>query len=113
MVKTVEVKKTVVARDVFNKVIDSSFTFFVDPVTVTADRTVEDFFNDYEALYYEIPVEGDVNSHSFLVRKSSELTSVDSSLFDVQPLLDEITSLREELLTANQRIIELETENND
>lgn len=113
MAELVEVKKTVVSKDAFGRVIDNSFTSFVDPVTIQEDRTVEDFFNDYEALYYEIPIEGDVNSHSYLIRKSSELISVSEPTLDIQPLLDEIASLREELLVANERILELEVEKNE
>lgn len=108
MNEKIELKKTVFPRNEFEKLIDTSFTTFVD-LPLESDPTVEDFFLDYEELYFDIPVTGEVNSHEYLIKRSKELVSFDEDTLDIQPLLDEISSLREQLLTANQTILELQT----
>ena len=90
-------------------VLDRSFSQFGQQEPVT-EKTVEQFFIDYEDLYYQIPVEGDINSHEYLIRKSSELVNIESTLQDIQPLLDEITLLRSQSVADQQTIIDLRTQ---
>lgn len=73
----------------------------------TQSRTLEDFFQDYEDLFYEIPATGSLNSHQYLVEKSSLLYKTDQILQDIQPLLDEITLLRSQSVTDQQTILDL------
>lgn len=54
-------------------------------------------------------MEGENNSHEYLVRKSSELINFEANTEEIQPLLDEIAQLRQQLLSANQQILDLET----
>jgi len=107
MAEKIELKKTVFPRNEFQKVINTSFTTFVEPVEDT-ELSVDDFFIEYERLYFEIPVTGEVNSHEYLIRRSRELVDFEEDTVDIQPLLEEIASLREQLLTANQTILELQ-----
>ena len=98
---------------VYNKaeadfVLDRSFSQFGQPEPVT-EKTVEQFFVDYEDLFYQIPVEGNINSHEYLIRKSSELYHLEDGLTDIQPLLDEITLLRSQSVADQQTIIDLKT----
>jgi hypothetical protein len=105
----IKVKKTVYSKDDFEKAVDRSFTSFVED-TIEEDRdTGEELFRLYEKLYYEIPIEGSLNSHEYIVKKSSILANIEKDLSDIQPLLDEITQLREQLLLANQLLIEAQT----
>lgn len=90
-------------------VLDRSFSQFGQQEPVT-EKTVEQFFVDYEDLYYQIPVEGEINSHEYLIRKSSELYKIDNSFGDIQPLLDEITMLRSQSIADQQTIIDLRTQ---
>ena len=53
-------------------------------------------------------MEGENNSHQFLLKKSSELTKLEQTSEDIQPLLTEIAQLRQQLLDANKQIFELE-----
>ena len=109
MSKTISTNKTVYNKEQFDKTIDRSFKSFVtipDPVT---EVSIEEFFDIYETLYYTIPPEGDENSHTYLIQKSSELVDFDKDTEDIQPLLDEITQLRQQLLDANTQIIELQS----
>ena len=75
-----------------------------------AKEIVEQFFEDYEDLYLDIPLEGEGTSHKYLIERSSELVEVQEALLDIQPLLDEIAELRDQLLEANKKVVDLEIE---
>ena len=107
MVERVDIAKTVVDKDSLNRVLDTSFkSFGAPPVTVDTDTTGE-LFRLYLKLYSWIPVFGIINSHEYLVKESSKLYIESVNTVEIQPLLDEIASLRTQLLQANQQILEL------
>lgn len=106
MAKNVNIKKTVYEKDNFDKVVDRSFKTFAQPLPVESERTLEEFFDDYERLYYEMPVEGESKSHRYLINRSSELVDFEKDTQDIQPLLDEIAQLREQILTYQEQLIE-------
>ena len=98
--------RVVFNKDAYEKTIDTSFSQVTPPAPPVEDTmTVEEFFNMYNILFYDIPVEGDINSHAYLVRTSGDYIGTEAISEDVQLLLDEITSLREQLLAANQQIL--------
>lgn len=109
MANDIQIVKTVFSAVEFNKIIDTSFKTFTQPVPEEDLDTPEELFRLYDKLYYSIDVTGDTNSHEYLVNKSSELTNFDAVTEDIQPLLDEIAQLREENLDLNQQILTLET----
>lgn|SRR5574344_1444 len=90
-------------------VVDRSFKEFGQTVSVEK-KSVEQFFADYEDLYFQIPVEGTTGSHQYLVEKSSELYSIENPAVDIQPLLDEITTLRSQSVVDQQTILDLRTQ---
>lgn len=90
-------------------IVDRTFSQFGQQEEVS-EKTVEQFFIDYENLFYQIPVEGEINSHEYLIRKSSELYHLDTSYENIQPLLDEITLLRSQSVVYQQTIIDLQTQ---
>jgi hypothetical protein len=93
-------------KEAYEKTIDTSFSQVTPPAPPVEDTmTVEEFFNMYNALFYDIPVEGNINSHAYLVKTSGDYIGTEAISEDVQLLLDEITSLREQLLAANQQIL--------
>ena len=98
----IRVKKTVLDKDEFEKVVDTSFKTFVTASAVQDNDTVEEFFRLYNKLYYEIPIDDDTDSHKFLIQESSKLVDLEKDLTEIQPLLDEISYLREQLLLATQ-----------
>jgi hypothetical protein len=104
----VDLRKTVYNKDQFSRVVGGrEFTTF--GVQAAADIfTIEDFFNEYENLFLSIPINGANNSHEYLVRKSGELVGFQRTTEDIQPLLDEIASLRDQLLTLQQENIDLQ-----
>jgi len=109
MANDINIQKTVFNATEFNKVVDTTFRTFTQPVTAEDLDTPDELFRLYEKLYYVINIKGDTNSHEYLIKKSSELISFDKVTEDIQPLLDEISQLRQENLSLNQQILTLET----
>ena len=109
MANDIQLQKTVFGKVDFSKVVDTSFKTFTQPIPEEDLDTPEELFRLYDKLYYSIDLEGDTESHRYLVNKSSELLNFDATTEDIQPLLDEIAQLREENLALNQQVITLET----
>jgi hypothetical protein len=106
----------VFSRQVFNKqsfnnTVDTEFSQLVE----TPDETffdvnlgnVEDFFTLYQNLFFNIPKEGEVNSHEFLIKQSSDYIGFEEVNQTIQALLDEITELREENLEIRKQNLDL------
>jgi len=103
--KVISLKSTVIERPSFQKVVNTSITSFIDQVTTLEQISVEEFFTEYERLYFDIPASGDTQSHEYLIKRSKELFEEDN-LQDIQPLLDEIASLREQILELTAQSLE-------
>lgn len=110
MDRKVDIKKTVFDRDGYKKTIDRNFKFYKEPEPLIDPDTVEELFRLYDKLYMLIPIEGQNISHQYLVERSSELYQIDSQLENIQPLLDEVASLRGQILEGNRQILALETQ---
>jgi hypothetical protein len=108
MANDVKIKKTVFSTSQFLKVVDTSFKTFTQPTTAEDTDTPEELFRLYDKLYYVIDVEGETDSHEYLVRRSSELISFDKTTEEIQPLLDEISQLRQQNLALNQQLLDLQ-----
>jgi hypothetical protein len=94
----IKVDKTILGKN--NSVLDTNFSFF-SKLTPTPSFTIEDFFQLYEELFYQIPKEGEVESHRYILTKEAEYLGVQlADDVDIQALLNEITSLRQQLLDA-------------
>ena len=109
MANDIQLQKTVFGKVDFTKVVDTTFRTFTQPVPEEDPDTPEELFRLYDKLYYSIDLEGETESHRYLVNKSSELLNFDAVTEDIQPLLDEIAQLREENLALSQQILSLET----
>lgn len=109
MAENVNLRNTVQNKEDLSKVVSSAFTTFTQPTPEENNDTVEELFRLYDELYLEIPLEGP-RSHTYLIEESSKLVDVADQTLDIQPLLDEISDLRERLLLANEQIFDLETQ---
>jgi hypothetical protein len=78
----------------------------------TQTLSVNEFFTAYENLFYQIPKLGEINSHEYLVKKSSEYIGAVSTNNEVQALLQEITQLRQENLDLQKTILTISTPTN-
>lgn len=111
MENTVDFVPKVYKRKDVQSVLDRAFREFGQIEEEQDSKTgIEQFFRSYEDLYYLIPATGSVNSHQYLVEKSSELYTPEQAAVDIQPLLDEITLLRSQSVSDQQTIISLQTE---
>jgi len=105
----IPVQKTVFNKDTYCRVVNTQFSQLLNQWATedTLSFTVDDFFQLYEELFYQIPKEGDTNSHQFILRKEADYLGVSISQDDIQALLNEITSLRQQVLESQQIINDL------
>jgi len=104
----IPVQKTVFNKDSFGRLINTQFSQLLNQtVEETNTFTVDDFFQLYEDLFYQIPKEGDTNSHRYILQREADYLGVSISQDDIQALLNEITSLRQQVLESQQTINEL------
>jgi hypothetical protein len=69
----VKTQKLIYSNEI-TKVTNTTFDVYtppVDNIPVETIPTVDEFFNNYDVLFYEIPKTGD-NSHETLINRSSE-----------------------------------------
>ena len=99
-------------KTAFNNTVDTNFSqldqeapdlSFFDPNLAT----IEDFFNIYQNLFYQIPKFGDILSHQYLVVESTAYTNFIENQQQIDALLEEITDLREENLQLQLDIQQL------
>lgn len=105
----ISLDKSVFSKKDFEKLVDTKFKQLInEDVNVEDTFTLDDFFQLYEEIFYQIPKEGDTNSHRYIINKESEYLGVNiNDQTNIQALLDEITSLRNELLDANKTLLDL------
>ena len=107
----INLNKNVFNKADFLKTVDTSFTQLVPPTPVEIPvMNVDEFFAEYDRLFYEIPKEGATNSHTYLVETSGEYINYEKINAEIQALLDEIVSLRQELLDLNNDKLDLQLE---
>jgi hypothetical protein len=109
MSEEINLYKEVYGQNTYKRVVDTQFTQLVQPTTdqVEEDATVERFFELYEQLFFQIPLTGEINSHEYLVNRSSEYLGGSVITDNEKALIQEINSLRQQLLEANTNLIEI------
>ena len=77
----------------------------VSPTSIPS-ISVAEFFTNYQEIFYQIPKFGELNSHEYLIKTSTDYIGT-SAITDttVQALIDEITQLRQENLDLQQQLI--------
>jgi len=104
MSQKVDLIKEVYGRNTYPRVVDTSFSELYIPVTgstISQQVTVEAFFDLYNQLFFQIPATGQVNSHEYLVARSTEYLGGTVLTDSEKAYIDEINSLRQQLLEAN------------
>lgn len=112
MKEEINFRKTVKNKIAFEKVLDTSFKEFgvqSTNETIEEQPTVNNFFEMYNDIFYDIPEEGVVNSHEFLIKKSSEYIGFSENNEIIEALQNEIANLRTELLETQKELINLPT----
>jgi hypothetical protein len=101
--------KTAFKKEAYINTVDTSFAQVSTPPPPLEDTiTVSEFFDLYDAIFYDIPSNGPTNSHEYLVKTSGEYINFEQNDEDIQALLDEITTLRQENLDLTQQVINLQ-----
>lgn len=95
-------------KNKFSKVIDTEFRELNSPQNIPSEVTIEDFFALYDQLFNQIPIEGDINSHRYILNREANYLGIHfADDVDVQALLQEITDLRQQLInleSVNSRL---------
>lgn len=97
----------------YTQVINTEFTELgvTASIEVTQSISIGEFFNNYQEIFFRIPKFGELNSHEYLVKTSGEYIEFTTSDENIQPLIEEISQLRQQNLELNQRIIDLQLQN--
>lgn len=102
------INKTLLNKRDYQKTINTQFTELVPPPPeVVVEPTVDDFFQLYDTLFFDIPKNGDTNSHEYLVKRSGEYIGEQALSDEFLALVEEVTDLRQQLLDARREIAEL------
>jgi hypothetical protein len=102
--------KSVFNKGDFDKLINKNFNQLINTLDnqENISFTLDDFFQIYENLFIQIPKEGDINSHRYIMNRAAEYLGVKlADETDIQALLNEITTLRNDLLVSNKTLAEL------
>jgi len=100
----VKIQKTIYSLNQFNNVVDTSFSqLLTTPLETkaTPDLSINEFFSQYNTLFFEIPLSGSDNSHLGLSSRSLEYLGL--SLEDLQ---NEIDYLRQENIELKNQILQ-------
>ena len=107
MAENINLNKEVFNKRDYTKTISTTFTQLdVKTVQEQIDEqpTVQEFFNLYNELFYEINELGETNSHEYLIKTSSQYIDFSKNDELVEALQREIAQLREELLETQQQL---------
>tara|TARA_R100001015_G_C4616066_1_gene172137 strand:+ start:413 stop:748 length:336 start_codon:yes stop_codon:yes gene_type:complete len=105
MARDINFNKEVFSKVDYEKTINTKFSQIGDKTTqeeIEEEPTVLEFFKMYNELFYEIPEKGPSNSHEYLIKTSSEYIKTEVNNELIEALQNEIASLREDLLKAQQ-----------
>lgn len=103
----IKLNKEVFTKRDYVKTIDTSFKELGTQSTqeqINEQPTIQEFFNLYEELFYEIDEVGATNSHEYLIKTSSEYINFSDNDELIEALQREIADLRQELLETQQQI---------
>jgi flagellar biosynthesis/type III secretory pathway chaperone len=109
MSEQVTIQKTIYSLNSFNNVVDTNFSQLAktsSPVTniTTLDKTVSQFFQEYDSLFFDIPPSGSNESHLGLATRSLEYLglSLDSLQNEINDLREENVNLKNQILLTSQ-----------
>jgi predicted nucleic acid-binding Zn-ribbon protein len=112
MNQRINLNRKVYKKSDYLKTIDTSFNELIPPSPITEENiiTVEQFFEYYNQLFFDIPKTG-INSHNTLIQQSSEYVGDEQTNEEIDALVQEINSLRDQLLQSQTDLTELQQAN--
>lgn len=99
----IDLIKKVYSKTEYPKIIDTNFNELGNisiNEQLEAEVSVEEFFQLYTKLFYEIPSYGGVRSHEYLITTSAEYIDFEPNNDIIVALQKEIAQLRKELLQS-------------
>ena len=105
----VNLRKQVYAKSAVDNVINTEFTQLTPPSVVVEEiqpPNIEEFFIQYNTLFFNIPKFGPTNSHEYLVKTSGEYINATQTNETIQALIEEITQLRQENIDLQRQQIQ-------
>lgn len=99
MKENISIRKNIYSSNKFREVVDTNFS---ELSSTQNQLDVDDFFNLYNELFFEIPLTGEL-SHEALIRKSQQLFNPgkDAKDNEIENLQSLIEDLQKQLLDAN------------
>ena len=105
MKKKVNLNKLVFNKKKYKKNINTSFNQLGSPSSqeqLDDQPSIEEFFNMYTDLFYQINEVGPNKSHEFLIKSSGEYIKFDEQDELIQALQQEIVDIKKELLESEE-----------
>jgi len=104
----IKIKKESFPKQKYPTIINTEFSQLINPSPQVENvLTVDEFFELYDDLFFQIPIDGEIGSHKELIKRSTEYVGETQNTEEIDLLLEEINQLRLELLEARQLIDEL------
>lgn len=98
-------------KDIYTNTIDTKFRE-LGVTSINEDLSnnisIEDFFDNYNKIFYQIPKNGNTNSHEYLIKTSGEYVNFETTNEQIIALQQEISDLREENLKKDMQILEIQ-----
>lgn len=111
MAEKVQLNKIVYGKVTYPNIINTQFSQLIGAIPVEVlTITVEEFFQAYNDLFFEIPIEGEFNTHLELIKRSTEYVGVNQNADEIDALLTEINQLRLENLKLQQQMDDLNSQ---
>jgi hypothetical protein len=106
----VNLDRLVYDKNQFNVTINTEFSQLISipNQNEVSLPSIDEFFSLYQQLFFDIPQLGNINSHEYLIKTSTDYIKPEVNNEDIQALIDEINDLRNELLIVNQKNLELQ-----
>jgi len=105
MKKKVNLNKLVFDKKIYKKNINTSFSQLGSPSIqeqLDDQPSIEEFFNMYTDLFYQINEVGPNKSHEFLIKSSGEYIKFDEQDELIEALQQEIVNIKKELLKSEE-----------
>ena len=106
--------RQVFVKEDFYKTINTDFSQLIETQPqIVFDinlASIDDFFELYSKFFFEIPKNGIINSHEYLVKESGDYIGYSQNSEEIQALLNEIDTLRQENLELLNTINDLSEE---
>lgn len=107
MAENIKLNRNGYDKNSYPKVIDTEFRELgVKTIEqqIQDQPSVQEFFNLYNELFYQINALGPTNSHEYLIKSSTEYIGFEENNEIIELLQAEIAALREELLETQKQL---------